>query len=174
MKFKLIVSITVVTIMLGFSFFFARELLKSEPLPVGVHLDKLILNRQNGSDDYILKKERPTVVLILSQTCEHCIYQIKSLKHNIDQYQYYDLLFLIKVTSEESDLLPLLSDLSMYENVTVQLVQEEKIQTLFGKGGVPRYYLLDQNGYLKRKLQGEVKSDYLLKEIESLFVRTQR
>ncbi len=171
MKFKQILSIVTIIFMLAFSFFVVRELLRPELLPVGAHLDTLTLETHNGIEYYDLKKEKPTIVFILSQTCEHCLYQFESLKENVEKYQDYDLLVLFM---DNSDKTLELAELSIYPNISVERVNEKSIQRIFGKGGIPRFFLIDKNGYLRRKIMGEVKQEYLLNEIESLFVRTQR
>ncbi len=171
MHIRKILSTGLLVILVLVIIYLIHGIMKPEVLPAGAVIESIKIS---NSDTYQLIKDKSTIIYLLSMNCGHCQYQVESLIKSIQIFKNYDVLLLFVEHNELMSPFKKWPELKSLTKIKTYEISKQNSIVIFGQGGVPRFYLFDSDGKLMKKILGEVKTEYLINEFNSLFVRAQR
>lgn len=170
MRIKRLFSMIILALIVCVFFVLGLEISKPDVMPLKETYATIKISNEV---EYHLIKEKCTIVYLLGMHCSHCQYQVESLLGSLEKFEKYDVLLLFISDDEVVSPQVKWSQLGDVSNVQVHEFVQEAASQIFGDGGVPRFYLFNSKGQLLKKILGEVKPDFLLNEMNALFVRAQ-
>lgn len=141
--------------------------LKPPALPLGARMPALAFASPTGSDTLRPSPTKPTLVILFSMRCPHCLYELDLFERHIDQLAGAR----IYLATTDRDFTPGADNLrwpllSCAENVIWVRLEEKQYTRHFGAAISPCFFIFDHNGVLREKIRGEIKLEALLSKIE--------
>jgi peroxiredoxin len=108
---------------------------------------------------------KKTIVIYFSPDCDHCQYEAKAIKAQIDQFSGAVICMITRADSSQAAAFAATYQLE-HEPVHICTDHEGAFYRQFGMVSVPSIFIYDVNGDLKKHFSGEVKIESLIKYID--------
>ncbi len=144
---------------------------KIDNFPIGSVLPNLTFEGLMGKDSLQSDSSKVTVIIWLHPKCRHCQYQLNVIDKNIHMFDNVRL-FLLSGDRKHLNKNHCISwpNLVKAGNVFFGIVDESKFTKEFGSMVTPSLLIFNRLGNLKKKFQGEVRLETILKTIDNLKV----
>ena len=114
-----------------------------------------------------LSPNKKTVFLYFNTTCEFCQEETKQIKANLEKFKNVQLVF---VSFEKPEIITKFAQNNQLNNYDfIYFLSDEQLDfsKTFDVSGLPTLVLYDQNQQLIEKLKGQIKTEQLLKKLNS-------
>ena len=144
---------------------------KTDNFPIGSALPNLTFEGLMGKDSIQGDSLQATVIIWFHLRCEHCQYQLNVIDKNIQRFGNVRL-FLLSGDREYFKKNHRISwpNLGRAGNVFFGIIDKTKFTNEFGPMVTPSLLIFNRHGELKKKIQGEVRLEMILKIIDSVQV----
>jgi len=108
-------------------------------------------------------RENDTAIIYFNSECEHCQYEIKAIKENIEQFANSNI---VMVSGESREAILAFAkeyELSEYSNIHVLEDKDDTFFSTFGSNMVPSIFIYGKNKMLIKHFKGETKISAILK-----------
>jgi peroxiredoxin len=166
MKYKRSTMLILGLAMAAFLAWLLYSALQPSVLPLGTVLPQMPYETSSGKDHLQMIDGKPTVVMLFSRQCPHCLYELNLFEKNIHELTG-SRLYLITVEPDFKIGLDNLRwpSLSSSNEIIWGKTAEADFKHFFGTPISPSIYIFNRRGKLQQKIRGEVKFDKILENL---------
>lgn len=115
----------------------------------------------------VLKPNKPTMVMFVSVTCDHCQHQMDSLMNRIDEFKKYQIVIGVYQPMEELKAFVEKYALKNHKNIFTGRDHKFLMVPFFGIHNLPCMTLYNAKGELITKFEGTTPINILLEKLKS-------
>ena len=113
----------------------------------------------------VLKKKRPTLIILFSPDCNHCQHETKAIEANMDKFSKVNIVMITDLHYADMKAFYKEYDIASYPEIIMGKEAKYYLPLFYNVKFLPAMFVYDKKGHFKKAFEGSVKIEKILEEL---------